>query len=101
MKRSPAAMPTTPVKRLMKAGLNRIVVSPVPSCPASFAPQQATRPSARTAHVWNCPVAIATALVKPGTGDGVRWLRLLPSPCCPLMFEPQQATVPLARSAHV
>ena len=43
---SPALSPATAV------GVSLALVSPVPSCPRSFSPQQSTPPPVSRAHVW-------------------------------------------------
>ena len=54
------------------------LVSPVPSCPSSFQPQQSTPPPVSSAHVWRYPAAMATAPAErrrtghPGVGKILR-----------------------------
>ena len=53
-----------PVTRPVTAvGMKLLLVSPVPSCPYWFQPQQSTPPSASSAHVCKYPAARATAPV--------------------------------------
>src|SRR5436190_23208393 len=62
---------------------------PFPSCPRSFAPQQNSAPSVRTAHVCVAPALICVHPRLPGTFVSVGPVKAK-SPTCPLSFEPQQ-----------
>src|SRR4051812_16725356 len=65
----PRAIELTPPMAVLGSGES--VLSPVPSCPWWFAPQQRTKPSADSAHVWSSPAATALGVpLKPSTSTG-------------------------------
>ena len=61
------------------------------SGPRPFEPQQATRPSVRSAHAWLPPTATVFGVPgRPRTATGVRLLSRVPSPSWPWAPSPQQ-----------
>ena len=60
--RPPAPSPVTPV------GVCLSFVSPVPSSPSPFQPQQSTLPPVSSAHVWKPPAPRATTPAERRSG---------------------------------
>src|SRR5262249_34212591 len=91
-----AVMPVTRVgDELVSPG------EPSPISPAASLPQHFTVPSARNAHEWKPPDAIALAPVIPDTATGTVLSAVDALPSCPLPFRPQQNIGPPWTSTQV
>src|SRR5205809_288518 len=73
-KLEPAAIPTTPVRKLTRTGVRRLVVVLSPSWPLSLAPQAQTEPSPLSARLNEPLAAIATTPSRPVIRIGALWL---------------------------
>jgi hypothetical protein len=98
----PAEIERMSSRFLTETGARRLVpvVSPFPSCPDVFAPQQRARPSASSAHA--CVVPAVTAMISGAlvTRLGSALLSVEPSPSCPVVLRPQQRAVASESSAQ-
>src|SRR6266849_1404824 len=75
-------------------GARRLTVSPVPSWPRPFQPQQYAVPDAVSPHVIAPPALKVANFRPPATAMGVKCVVVSPVPSSPLSLAPQQYTAP-------
>src|SRR3954462_555754 len=78
-----------------------VTLSPTPSCPPAFSPQQYATPSDVSAHVWEPPTLNDANAIPPATSSGLVLDFTAELPSCPLLFDPQQYALPAADNPHV
>src|SRR6266849_6536624 len=82
-------------------GARRLTVSPVPSWPRPFQPQQYAVPDAVSPHVIAPPALKVANFRPPATAMGVKCVVVSPVPSSPLSLAPQQYTAPPDVSAQL